>query len=82
MSGLRSRSPSHTWLTFWSRPQSWFGSNSEPAGKPLPGPEVKETWPDLDPTPQGRTLNHLSPHPRGSIGLSLKGKRPGLKTAI
>lgn len=64
-SGLRSSSPSHTWPNLWSRPQSWFGPSSEPAGKPLPGPEVRETWPDLDPTP-GRTLNLLSPHPRAS----------------
>ena len=78
--GLWGSSPSHTWLTFWSRCHSWFGSNSGPAGKLLPGLWLKETWPDLDPTP-GRTLNLQSPHPRGSRGLSLillkEGKRPG-----
>lgn len=77
--GLRGSSPSHTWLTFWSRCHSWFGCNSGPAGKLLPGLWLKETWPDLDPTP-GRTLNLQSPHPRGSRGLSLillkEGKRP------
>lgn len=60
--GLRARSPSRTWLTFWSRRQSWLGSNSGPAGKPPPGSEGKETWPDLDPTP-GRTLSSRAPVP-------------------
>ena len=76
---LTASSPSHTWLTFWSRHQSWFGSNSGPAGKLLPGLWLKETWPDLDPT-HGKTLNLQSSHPRSSrvpnLILLNEGKRP------
>lgn len=42
-----------------------------PAGKPLPGSWVKETWPDLDP-PRGRTLNLQSLLSSGHRGLGPK----------
>lgn len=67
--GLRARSPSHTWLPFGSRHQSWFGSNSAPAGKLLPGSGVKATWTDLNPAPK-QDPESPGPLPQGT-------QRPG-----
>ena len=61
--GLMACSPSHTWLTFWSRHQSWFESNSA-SWKATSWALAEGDLARPRPT-HGRTLHLQSPHPRG-----------------